>query len=236
MIGLEIGERSRIESGLDTMRLVSASVPQPSLAYMLLLLELGLALIDGDLQKSREVADEARGLGTSAGEPGARVTSMAHLFQIDYLAGRAAEHVDASLRMDGRPDSHAGWRAGTALALIEGDRSGEARERALGEDFQSVPVDQSWLPTIFAWANVCSRLRLVERADELYGLLMPYSGLFSTQAGVTYGSIDVALGGLAATLGRHDEAERHFAAAAEIEGDLARRCCSRSARPAGRVR
>ena len=50
---------------------------------------------------------------------------------------------------------------------------------------------------------------------------MPYSGLFSTQAGVTYGSIgNVALGGLAATLGRHDEAERHFAAAAEIEERL----------------
>jgi class 3 adenylate cyclase/tetratricopeptide (TPR) repeat protein len=220
MIGLETGEHSRIESGLETMRSVSAAVPQPSLAYMLLLLEFGLALIDGDLQASRKLADEARELGSSAGEPGAAMTFLAHRFHIDYLEGRGREHVDGGLRLDGRPDSHAGWRAGTALALIEGERSGEARERALAEDFQDVPVDQAWLPAIFAWAQVCARLALVERAEELYRLLTPFAGRFCTQAGVTYGSVDVALGALAATLGRHGEAERHFAAASELEERL----------------
>jgi len=220
MIGLETGERSRIESGLIAMRSLSSAVAQPSLAYMLLLLEFGLALIDGDLQASRERAVEAHELGAAAGEPGAAMTFTAHLFHIDHLEGRSCEYVDGTLRLKGGSDGHAGWRAGTALALIEDDRSDEARERALVEDFSNIPLDQSWLASIFAWAEICSRLHLVERADELYRLLTPFSGRFSTQAGVMYGSIDVALGALAATLGRHDEAERHFAAAGEIEERL----------------
>ncbi len=244
MIGLETGDRSRIESGLETMRSVAAAVPQPSLAYMLLLLEFGLALLDGDLQASYERAVEARDLGTGAGEPGAVMTFLAHRFHIDLLAGRGGEHVEEALRLQARPDSHSGWRAGTAQALIEGDRPDQARELALVEEFRGVAMDQSWLPAIFAWAQVCSRLRLVDRAEELYDLLAPFSGLFATQAGLTYGSIDAALGGLAATLGRHDQAEQHFAGRARDRG--ATRCAAadlthsaqlgaraRRARPAG---
>jgi hypothetical protein len=220
MIGLETGERSRIESGLITMRSVSAALPQPSLAYMLLLLELGLALIDGDLESSRARAVEARALGTAAGEPGAAMTFVAHRFQLDHLEGRSGASAEEALRFEARPDSHSGWRSGTALALIEDDRPEEARERALVEDYRNVRLDQSWLQAMFAWADVCSRLRLAERAGELYQLLSPFAGRFSTQAGVTYGSIDMALGGLAATLGRDEEFERHFSAAAESEERL----------------
>ncbi|HMD52457.1 MAG TPA: AAA family ATPase, partial [Solirubrobacteraceae bacterium] len=41
-VGLEAGERSQVESGMDAVRNLAASVPQPSIAYMRLRLESGV--------------------------------------------------------------------------------------------------------------------------------------------------------------------------------------------------
>jgi hypothetical protein len=113
--------------------------------------------------------------------------------------------------------SLAGWRAGAALALVEDGRGDEARELVLAEDFQSIPWDQAWSSAMFVWAIVCSRLRVVERAGELYELLATFAGQLAATPGNVFGTLAGALGALAGTLGRYDEAEVHFAAAAEIE-------------------
>ncbi len=51
MIGLETGDRSRVESGLAAMRTLAAAVPQPSIAYMRLVLESGWALVRGAFRR-----------------------------------------------------------------------------------------------------------------------------------------------------------------------------------------
>jgi hypothetical protein len=50
--------------------------------------------------------------------------------------------------------------------------------------------------------------------------LAPFSGQLAANDGLVYGSIAWALGTLATTLERYEEAEHHFAAAAEIETRL----------------
>ena len=70
------------------------------------------------------------------------------------------------------------------------------------------------------WAMVCSRLGAVDRADELYELLAPFSGQVVGNAVAVWGTIAWALGTLAAMLERYEQAEEHFAAAAQIEERL----------------
>ena len=70
---------------------------------------------------------------------------------------------------------------------------------------------------MFMWADACSRLDLADRAGELYELLAPFSGQFAG-GGLVFGSIDWALGRLATTLERYEQAEPHFAAAADARG------------------
>ena len=70
------------------------------------------------------------------------------------------------------------------------------------------------------WANVCSRLPVCARAGELYELLSPFAGEFVAGGTLVSGSTDSALGQLAATLERYEDADAHFAAAAEIEERL----------------
>ncbi len=104
--------------------------------------------------------------------------------------------------------------------MIESGREDEARELALAEDLQSIPLG-TWL------VHGDDRLGdgvlpacVVDRAGELYELLAPFSGQLAASALVVYGSIAWALGTLAATLERYEQAEDHFAAAAEIEERL----------------
>ena len=89
----------------------------------------------------------------------------------------------------------------------------------LAEDFQSVPWDSVWLMVMFVWADACSRLGLVDRASELYELLQPFPGQMAA-ASLMYGSTDWALGILATMVGRHEQAEDHFAGAAELDERL----------------
>jgi class 3 adenylate cyclase len=218
-VGLEAGQRSQVESGLATMRALVASVAEPSLAFARLLRECGWALIDGDLQAAEGWAKQAFEVGAASGEPDAALFFGAQLLNVRYFQGRLGELVEQVLQRALRPDSLSVSRAAAALALIESQRADEARELALSEDFQSVPWDSVWALAMFLWADVCCRLELDERAGELYELLAPSAGQLAVTV-LIYGSIDWALGKLATTLERYEQAEAHFAAAPEIEGRL----------------
>ncbi len=219
-VGLETGDRSQVESNLATMRMLAASVPEPFIAYVRLLYESGWACARGDLQASERWAIQAFEAGTASGEPDAAMISGALLNQVRRLQGRFGEFVEQIVQFAGEPDGLAGWRSGAALALIESGRADEARELALAEDFQSVRWDYTWSIAMFGWADVCSRLGLRDRAGELYELLAPFSGQLAVGGALVSGSFAWALGALAATLERYEQAEGHFAAAAEIEASL----------------
>ncbi len=220
IVGIEAGDRSRVESGLATLRALAASVPQPSIAWVWLMFEFSWALVHGDHEASEQWAMRAYEVGSASGQPDAQLLFGGMLSRLRYSQGRSRELVEQLVEFASEPDSVAAWRAAAALALIESGRAAEARELALAEDLQSVPRDWMWSVTVFLWAEVCSRLGLRDRADELYTLLAPFSGQLAAGAALVYGSIAWALGTLAATLERYEQAESHFVAAAEIEGRL----------------
>ena len=218
--GLESGDRSQIESSLLRMRALAASVPQPTTSWGLLIDEATWSLVQGDIEASEQWAIKAFEAGTAAGEPDATMVFGLQLFSVRYHQGRFGELVDQVVQSAGEENGVAGYRAGVAHALIEAGREDEARKLALAEDLQSIPLDQAWSSAMILWAMVCSRLAIVDRADELYELLAPFSDQFAATSTAVYGTIAWALGTLASTLERYEQAEDHFAAAAEIEQRL----------------
>ncbi len=217
LTGLEAGDRSQIESGLSKMRALAATVPQPTSGWALLVSEATWSLVQGDLEASERWAMRAAEAGTAAGEPDVAVVFGVQLFAVRLLQGRLAELVEPSLQLTRRADTVAGHRPGAALALIAAGRLDEARELALAEDLSGVSLEQAWSTAMVLWAMVFSRLGIVERAAELYELLAPFSGQLAGNASTVFGSTDWALGTLATARERYEEAEGHFAAAAEIE-------------------
>jgi class 3 adenylate cyclase len=219
-VGVESGDRARIEADLATVRQVAAAVPEPSMTWAPLIYESHFAILQGELGAAEQWAIKAFEAGTASGQPDAVVFFGVTVFQIRYFQGRTAELVEQSVRLAEKSDSDSIYRAGATLTLIESGGAERARELVLAEDFQSVPWDWNWSWTVFLWADVCCRLRLVERAGELYELLAPFSGNVAAAGGLISGSIDWAAGALAATLGRDQQAEQHFTAAAEIDQRL----------------
>ncbi len=219
-VGLQAGERPQVESGLETMRAVSASVPEPLMLWTRLKLESGCALVRGDLQASEQLAIEAHKVGSAAGEPDAGPSLIGQLGRIRFFQGREGELAKQVLPRAGEPDSLAVTRAFAAVVLIATGCPNDARELMLAADFRSARADETWLMATLLCAELCSRLRLRDRAGELYELLEPVSGQFVAGGTIVSGSVDSALGRLAATLERYEQAEAHFAAAAEIEQRL----------------
>jgi class 3 adenylate cyclase len=219
-IGAEGGDRGRMRAGLETMRELAARVPDPALAWVRLHIEVAAALTDGDLQAAEQWAIQAFAASTASGEPDAELMLGGEIANVRYLQGRYGELVEQIVQLARETAGVAGLRGGAALALIESGREDEARELALAEDFQGMPWDIVWSTAIVAWADACRRLCLTDRAGELYELLTPFSGQLAVSGAGVYGSIDWALGALATTLERYEQAAAHFAAAAEIEERL----------------
>jgi class 3 adenylate cyclase/tetratricopeptide (TPR) repeat protein len=218
-IGLESGDRAQIESSLLTIRALAAAVPKLNTVWGLLVYEATWSLVQGDIEASERWAIQAAEAGAAAGEPDVAMVFGVQLFVLRFQQGRFGELVDQVAQSAGE-EGFAGFRAGVALALIESGREDEARELARAADLQSIPLDQVWSTAMIVWAMVCSRLALADRAGELYELLAPFSDQLAAPLPSVYGSIAWALGALASTLERYEQAEDHFAAAAEIEQRL----------------
>jgi class 3 adenylate cyclase/tetratricopeptide (TPR) repeat protein len=219
-VGIEAGDRSQAESALLTMRTLAASVPQPSFVWLRLLDEFAWAFTQGDLPSSEQWAMRAFEAASASGEPDAAMFFGVQLLTVRFQQRRSGEFVDQVVQFAGEPDCLAGWRAAAALCLIENGREAEARELALAEDFRSVPWDAAWSAALFMWAQVCARLDLGDRAGQLYELLAPFSGQLASGGSLVYGTIAWALGTLAATQERYEQAGAHFATAVEIEERL----------------
>jgi class 3 adenylate cyclase/tetratricopeptide (TPR) repeat protein len=217
VVSLEAGDRPHAESALTAIRALAASVPEPTFAWAQLLYEAVLALLQGDLQAAEQWAIQAFEAGKASGQPDAILLFGAQLANLRSFQDRSGELVEELAQFVGEPDSLPAWRAAAAIALIESGRADEARELAFAEDFKSVRWDMLWLVTMWAWADACSRLGLKDCAGELYELLQPFAGQVAARSIVVSGSIDWALGVLATTLERYEQAEGHFAAAAEID-------------------
>ena len=221
LVGLEVADRRQVELGLQTLRSVATKVPEPWIAYLHLLMEFGWTLLGGELKAAEDVATEAFELGSAASQPDAAIFHFAHVFHVRYFEGRAGELADQLMALGGDAQNLSGWRAGAAaLTLIQGERAGEAHELALAEDFGAIPHDEAWSLVMMLWADACSLLGAAGPAEAVLDLLQPFSGQLAVSGAHVYGSIDFALGALAATLERFDDAERHFVAAAELEARL----------------
>jgi tetratricopeptide (TPR) repeat protein len=109
-----------------------------------------------------------------------------------------------------------------ALGWAEADRGRLDEARDLLEalhsgGFSSIPRDYAWLITVSFLSRMCTLLADGKTAAELYDLLLPHRSEIMTSQAVWLGPAEHDLGLLATTLGRYDEADAHFSAAAEVE-------------------
>jgi class 3 adenylate cyclase len=203
----------------ERLRALMERIDQPGERWRALRLAGCLALLRGALEEAEALAEKAAEVGNSAGEPDANMVYAAQITAVRLEQGRGSEIVglleEAAEANPGLP----GFRAALASTLAGLGRHAEATEivrRAAADGFASVPRDQVFATTLTLYASAAIVAGVPEAADLLYDLLLPWRDQMVSNGANAWGSAELYLGGLAATLGRHEVADEHFAAAAAV--------------------
>jgi DNA-binding SARP family transcriptional activator/tetratricopeptide (TPR) repeat protein len=222
---LENGDREGAEAQIATFNHGAEALRQPLFRWQSLVWRSMLELLDGSLPQAEEAAAEA----LAAGAPGESVTApqyyLMQILNVRREQGRSGE-LEGNLRElalahPGRP----GWRMAGAMVLWETGRATEARAalEALAErDFQDIPQDGEWIPTVAMLAHLSTLVGDRDRAAMLYELLAPYeaNNIVRGIGAVCLGPATRYLGRISSTLGRKQEARHHFQAALDATAAL----------------
>ena len=77
-------------------------------------------------------------------------------------------------------------------------------------------MDTVWLDAMVGYAAVAVELELAEAAEQLLDILGPYHDQVPCEGVTSWEPVSMYLGGLSSVLGHHDEAERYFREADEL--------------------
>jgi hypothetical protein len=140
-----------------------------------------------------------------------------NLYQTRRAQGRADEMVDLLIGIvDGSPNIPL-FRLVLAGAFVETDRVDEGRTHYLwlaDNGCANVPPDVEYPVTLCGLGRLAFDVRpSAEIVDYLYAHLAPFAGTFNWSGQAVTDPNDLGLAMAAATLGRHDDADRHFDAA-----------------------
>jgi class 3 adenylate cyclase len=175
-----------------------------------------LCLLRGELAEAERLMGVAlaEGQRTQSGMP--VIMFGAQLFDLRHLQGRLAELEGlARSQFQTVPEAVGNNNAINAFILAESGRPAEAREffDILAADrFAVLPHDQFFLVALYLGGEVCAELEDVDRAAQLYDLLLPYANQNITVPllFLCVGSASRTLGMMATLMERYGDAEHHF--------------------------
>ena len=178
------------------------------------------AMLDGDLEGSERLAEQARDAGERAEQPLAAQFYGIQLISLRRLQGRAEELLPSVRRLVEQFPAIPAWRTARAsLAATAGDDE-EALlelERLSAGQCAAIPKDINWLPAVALMGEAAAIVRDHRLSELLYGEMLDYEGhvLVVGRAAASNGPVSRVLGLLAWARGRHDDAVRHLEAGIE---------------------
>jgi hypothetical protein len=108
------------------------------------------------------------------------------------------------------------YQSALAMAHADADRVDEARRLLSGfvTTGCELPLDTLWCTSMVSWVEAAIVVGDPELAAPLYDQLEPWADQWATMGSTTSGPVSYYLGGLAAVLGRYDDADAHLARSA----------------------
>ena len=209
----DIGEMDRCD---EIMASLVEQLGQPSMTWCYCFMRVPRALIAGDTDRAEQFATEALQVGTDSGQPDINVFFSAHVVSIASQRGTMNELVSLIEQATSDNPGIPSFNAGLAVALVEGDRTEEARNLLM--EFASagfeLPLDLNWITGMVFYAETAIHCGEPRYAEPLFERLAPWADQWSNSPGGTNeGPVKHFLGGLATVLGRYDAADAYFSEA-----------------------
>jgi len=177
-----------------------------------------VAMAQGDPLRAEELATKAMEIATASGQPDAFSFYGTQLMEIRFQQGRMGELAELVAQIADEYPGIPTYRAVLAKAYLEAGDETSARQlvdEATAQGFD-LPMDTAWLDGIVIYSWPAIELRIAPAARPLYELLLPFHDQVPCNPLVPHEPVAMFLGGLAAVLGRFDEAETYFERAAEL--------------------
>jgi class 3 adenylate cyclase/tetratricopeptide (TPR) repeat protein len=212
-----VGDIDEVDRCLEIMGATVEKLVQPTLNWVLTFGRATRAQMAGDTDAAEQWAVEAFQIGTDIGEPDVAVIVGAQLAVVSHQRGTMGELVPFIIEGAADNPGLPVFFAALALAYAEGGRIDDARQLLdeLAATNFDVPMDVNWFTAMMSYSGAAIECRDPRYAGPLLEKLAPWADVWSTTMGPTAeGPVSVTLGGLAAVLGRYDEANAYFAQSA----------------------
>ncbi len=216
---MEIGDVPAMKRELERNARAAEALHQPAQRWLVAVTIALLALFEGRFDQAESLMGDAYDHGRRAESVHALGALRLQEYALRREQGRADEMEKPLAELTGDYWFWPWTRAALAHLHAELGRAEEARrefDASATARFDDWPLDNDWLLGLTLFADVCTFLGDGNHAATLYALLSPYEKRnafghpeFST------GSVARSLANLASTMGRLDDAERHFATALE---------------------
>jgi class 3 adenylate cyclase/tetratricopeptide (TPR) repeat protein len=212
---VQAGQPDRAQSALDRMNSAVAESHDSYLHWLQSVAATLMAFNDRHADELERLMWETLRRGQAAQNSTAIALFGGHLIYLRLLQGRLAEiHAMTVAMAEQFPDVPA-FRAALAFVNAEIGLHDAARaeiDDLAAHDFADLPRDVVWLTAVDVLAIACNTVGDPERAELLYGLLLPCARqtIIAGVACAPTGSVHGYLALLATTTGRYDDAENHF--------------------------
>lgn len=209
----EAGDVAESDRCLAVADRLSASVGQPALRWRVRYIQGARAVAAGQFDEAERLLVESRELGRLTGQPDADL-----LFSRQLACLRLAQHrVDRETLAQIEAVGTVPWDDSAAARLAwELGQSEQAAAALEGFTITTLPFDMYWLPAMLNWAAVTAGFGWAAQAEIIERELRPYADLPVAMTALPMASVRHHLGLLSATIGRLDQAEEDFLAAAGI--------------------
>jgi tetratricopeptide (TPR) repeat protein len=212
----ELGDFEAVDRALDVMGERCEKVGAPALRWTHLWARSARERVAGRLEEAQALAERAAEII----EPDTFMIYAAQMAGINYERGHSDESLDLMEAAAEDFPGISGFKPAVALARIHGGDLEGARadhEAWLDRGIDSITHDQAEHAGLIITAEVAFALRETRAMDELYERLSRSSGMCVWNGAIGYNAIEHYLGGVAALLGRHDDAIAHFESAREVQ-------------------
>jgi class 3 adenylate cyclase/tetratricopeptide (TPR) repeat protein len=213
----ELGDGEGFRAAVERERALATDLRQPEWLWASAVHQGMVALCDGRFDDAEACMAESLRIGTPL-----ESENVLQMYGIQHMSvARARGDLEGLLplleAMVEQFPLLPAWGCGLAYLYRDLGRLDEARQifdRLAERDFLDLPPDANWTVGMGLLAAVCATLGDTERAEVLYGLLLPLADMTVT-AGMPaecFGSVHGPLVLLAAAMDRWDVAEGHYLA------------------------
>ena len=189
---------------------LSSGLGQPALRWRVeYITRVARIMLAGRLTEAERLLVDSRDLGRAAGQADADWIFAAQVWAVRFQQGRLDDATIALLEGHHAVDLGLN-RSMLAVAACALGRDDQARAALQGLAATPVPLDIYWLGAMTCWAAVAAHLGDASSAQAIAVALRPYAGQAVPFVVTPTPSVAHHLGLLATTLGRYEEADRHF--------------------------